>query len=387
MKSHNIRLLFLLLFLFIFLWLPGVGKCQTGVREDIKIPDILGYTTLKCDFHMHTVFSDGTVWPTVRIDEAWQEGFDAIAITDHIEYAPHEDDIPKNLNRSYEIALPRAEQLGIILIKACEITRSMPPGHLNAMFLNDIEALNTDEWEDAVRIANEQEAFVFWNHPGWKGQQPDGVTKVSPTHIDLINRGWLQGIEVVNYNEYYPVAFEFGLKNDLTLMCNSDVHAPIAMAFDKTNGERRPMTLVFARTRTVDEIKKALFKQRTVIFWNNNLYGEEKYLTPLVNESIIINNRHVKLSGKSRHYVQIKNDSDIDYELKLDGSVEDISVPPDITLYARKTVLFGIQGKSEEISGRKRIRIPYKVQNLKISPEEMLSLEIELNVSFTETDF
>lgn len=39
-------------------------------RHEIRMPDIMGYTTLKCDLHMHTVFSDGLVWPTVRVDEA-----------------------------------------------------------------------------------------------------------------------------------------------------------------------------------------------------------------------------------------------------------------------------------------------------------------------------
>lgn len=57
---------------------------QTVCRNEIRIPNILGYITLKCDFHMHTVFSDGKVWPTVRVDEAWREGLDAIALTDHI---------------------------------------------------------------------------------------------------------------------------------------------------------------------------------------------------------------------------------------------------------------------------------------------------------------
>ena len=29
----------------------------------INFPDIPGYQTLKCDLHIHTVFSDGSVWP------------------------------------------------------------------------------------------------------------------------------------------------------------------------------------------------------------------------------------------------------------------------------------------------------------------------------------
>ena len=32
----------------------------------VNFPDIPGYKTLKCDFHTHTVFSDGSVWPDIR---------------------------------------------------------------------------------------------------------------------------------------------------------------------------------------------------------------------------------------------------------------------------------------------------------------------------------
>lgn len=63
------------------------------VRNEILIPSLEGYEVLKCDFHMHTVFSDGSVWPTVRVGEAWQEGLDAMAITDHLEYLPHRSHI------------------------------------------------------------------------------------------------------------------------------------------------------------------------------------------------------------------------------------------------------------------------------------------------------
>ncbi len=57
-------------------------------KKIINIPDIPGYITLKCDFHMHTVFSDGIVWPTYRVNEAWEDGLDVIAISDHLEYQP-----------------------------------------------------------------------------------------------------------------------------------------------------------------------------------------------------------------------------------------------------------------------------------------------------------
>ena len=114
---------------------------------------------------MHTPFSDGTVWPHIRSEEAWREGLDVISITDHIEYQPHKKDLPTNHNRSFEIAKPHGTDLGIVVVRGSEITRDMPPGHLNAVFVEDVEPIDTDLWRDAVREAASQGAFIFWNHP------------------------------------------------------------------------------------------------------------------------------------------------------------------------------------------------------------------------------
>ncbi|MFH1268845.1 MAG: PHP domain-containing protein, partial [Planctomycetota bacterium] len=64
----------------------ATAALAADVRREIQFPDVGGYQTLVCDFHMHTVFSDGQVWPPVRVKEAWSQGLDAIALTDHIEY-------------------------------------------------------------------------------------------------------------------------------------------------------------------------------------------------------------------------------------------------------------------------------------------------------------
>jgi hypothetical protein len=71
----------------------------------IRFPDIPGYRTLKGDFHQHTVFSDGKVWPNIRVEEGTRDGLDAMAITEHLEWQPHQADLPNpDRNRSYEIA-------------------------------------------------------------------------------------------------------------------------------------------------------------------------------------------------------------------------------------------------------------------------------------------
>jgi len=151
MKIRQKTVLFTVLIQLLFVTLAS-GQAQS--RREIRFPDILGYKTLNCDFHMHTVFSDGSVWPTVRVDEAWREGFDAIAITDHIEYQPHKKDVPANHGRSYDIAAGRAKEAGILMPEGTEITRSTPPGHFNALFVNDINLIDTKEFLDAVEAAN-----------------------------------------------------------------------------------------------------------------------------------------------------------------------------------------------------------------------------------------
>jgi 3',5'-nucleoside bisphosphate phosphatase len=112
------------------------GYCSaSATRREVKIPDISGYMTLKCDFHNHTVFSDGQVWPTVRVEEAWREGLDAIAITDHLEYRPHKEEVKPDNDKACDIAIKAGEEKGVIVIRGAEITRDMPPGHCNALFL------------------------------------------------------------------------------------------------------------------------------------------------------------------------------------------------------------------------------------------------------------
>src|SRR5512133_3854569 len=93
-------------------------------RETLVFQKVMGYEVVTCDFHMHTVFSDGLVWPTIRVTEAWTEGLDAIAITDHIEYRPYRKYTVNDHNTSYLIAKEAADAAGFMLIKGTEITRT-----------------------------------------------------------------------------------------------------------------------------------------------------------------------------------------------------------------------------------------------------------------------
>ena len=356
------------------------------VRREVKIPDVLGYVTVKCDFHMHTVFSDGAVWPYVRTDEAWREGLDAFAITDHIKYHRHEEDLRVDNNRSYEIAKPGAEALGLTIIRGGEISRDMPPGHFNAIFLKDVSKLDTEEWRDAIKAAIEQGGFVFWNHPGWEKQAPEGKSVWYAEHTELYEKGWLHGIEIVNGDEYYPLAHKWAMEKKLTMMGNSDVHYPVNMIYEFHEGEHRTMTLVLAKDKSKEAIKEALKDRRTVVYRKNMLIGEEKYLRAIFDESIEIINPEVTVKGKEEVKIQIRNKSEIDFELAADGVVTEISAPEKITLYGDGTVQLKVKGKLEELSGKKKIRIPYKVKNLLTGPEEGLRTELIINVNFVPVE-
>ena len=86
-------------------WAHGKASSAEVSERMIVFPDIDGGKTLVTDLHMHSVFSDGHVWPRTRVEEALRDGLDAIAITEHLEWQPHLADIPHtDRNRAHAIA-------------------------------------------------------------------------------------------------------------------------------------------------------------------------------------------------------------------------------------------------------------------------------------------
>jgi 3',5'-nucleoside bisphosphate phosphatase len=279
-------------------------------RKFIHLPTMKGYTTMKCDFHMHTVFSDGEVWPTIRVDEAWEQGLDVISITDHIEYTPKDKIVIGDHNTSYEIAKPHADQRGIMLVKGSEITRGMPPGHFNALFLNNSNELDTPNYMDAFGAAKKQGAFIIWNHPGWRSQQPDSC-KWWDIHTELLNKGMLHAIEVFNAFDYYPVAFNWCNEKDLTYIAASDIHIAVSDYYD-LDKYHRPMTLVFAKDRSEAALKEALFAGRTLAWFGHNLAGKEELLHEFFTSSI----KSTLISeDKNFKYFNVVNTSDVQFTL------------------------------------------------------------------------
>lgn len=260
------------------------------LERALKFPDVPGYKVMKCDLHMHTVFSDGSVWPDIRVAEALADGLDAISLTEHLEYQPHKADIPHpDRNRSYELALKEAKDHNLLVIRGSEITRNMPPGHCNAIFINDANKMLISDSMEVFREAKRQSAFTFWNHPMWTRQRPDGMSTLTPMHKALIKEKLLDGIEVVNDGSYSEEALQIALENNMTIMGTSDVHQLIDWTFGVPKGGHRPITLVFSKEATIESIKEGLMNHKTVVFFKDLLIGRDEVLVPLIKESLKIN--------------------------------------------------------------------------------------------------
>jgi len=353
--------------LWLVIWvLLSVVCLRAQERYEIHFPDIPGYRTLKCDFHMHTVFSDGKVWPTVRVDEAWRQGLDAIAITDHIEYQPHKKDVPTQHNRPYDLAVGQAMQLNLLMPRGAEITRDTPPGHFNAVFLRDVNPLDTKDFLACIEQANKQGAFVFWNHQGWKGEEKGKWREV---HTTMYDRKWLHGMEVCNGGTYYPSAHKWCLEKNLTMLGNTDIHDP-DLRLKSAPDNHRTMTLVFVKTRTLDGLKGALQAGRTAVWFENQIIGRAEYLEPLFHASVKLSPCHYQY--RDNVYCTITNQSDVTLDLKRKGRTG----PQAISLRPHTTDLLKINTKSKD----KELALSYEVTNYLIAPETSLPVKLTIEL-------
>ena len=279
-----------------------------GVGDDeartIDFPDTAPYVTLVTDLHTHSVFSDGHVWPNVRVAEALRDGLDVLAITEHLEYQPHRLFIPnRDRNDAVGEALQAAAGTGLLVVAGSEITRGAPHGHMNAVFITDANPLwpvgersgrelsaFLSEWtpEKAVAEANAQGAFVFWNHPWGSPATPDFRTELTDAQRALIDQGQLHGIEIVNGQTYNEEAHRIAVEHDLTFIGTSDVHNLIDWDYDIADGGHRPVTLVLASERTPSALKEALFAKRTVVWFKDLLIGREEPLGALLKAGLTI---------------------------------------------------------------------------------------------------
>lgn len=364
---------------------PGVIG-DKGVRSEIYIPQVMGYNVYKSDLHTHTIYSDGDMTPALRVNEAWCDGLDIIAITDHMEYRRTEREVFQYMDRYIDPALrgkgavntnvlnrdpdskgilvdfnvgskaaaKEAKRLGIMAIQGVEITRGKL-GDYNALFTTDNNALYDPNLEQTIRNARAQGAFIIHNHP----QYSKHTESTLPKHCEeFYAKGLIDGIELANGFNRYDRLFDYCFKGNYTPFATSDAHFLMSARFPNAGKEYyRNMTLILAKDCTEESIKEALYAYRTIAYSANILIGEEELLTELFKACVEV--KKVGTDWKKLGVV-VKNNSSLPFAVSKDGKNEHV-VPANGTaiVYVRRgdkvlnltvtNMLYGV-GKSPKIS-------------------------------------
>ena len=385
----------LLLLLWIGLLSTGVMAQQTKKKNPIgELPDIPGYLTLKADFHLHTVFSDGHVWPSFRVREAIRDGLDVISLTEHIDYEGFPGEIVYNRERGYEIALETARNTDLLVIRGVEISPRVQPYHHNAIFLKDVDAFPYEYMKDTHSTfvmkddikrselmapfleAQKQGGFVFYNHPSFNWWDQGERILFTDFHQELLDRGILGGVEVINGNRYNLIAHRMATKYNLTMFANSDEHHDTANTYKDTG---RPFTLVFATDKSEAAVEDAIINRRTLAYFDNHLVGRQKEAEAFVKSSLELEPQKRQGKFAPRLVVEVTNKTGIAYDLKFKSEYI-IGARPlgsmKLEPFQTQTLLLDPVWEYPEI-----LELEVEVENVLVSPEEHLKMKMEVPVN------
>ena len=316
-------------------------------RREIILPTIDGYTLYRADFHTHTIYSDGDVTPRQRVREAWYDGLDIVAITDHLEIRTYEKFMLKvlapynktdepfkyehagiankkdknapvlaNLNAAYDEAVyyTERENLPIMVVRGTEIWRNTKSiGEFNALFLKDINAICHPDLFESFRRVKEQGGLIMHNHPGWRRKNLD----ISELEQKAYDAKLIDGIEVMNSSEFYPRAITRALKDGFFMASNTDIHGSTVEDYRITSGGLfRDMTLILAKDKSLPSLKEALKARRTLAYAFGTIAGEESLLKDFFKASVKAKVVYTNASNGSRT-VSLTNNTSFSYTIRI----------------------------------------------------------------------
>lgn len=322
-------------------------------RTEIILPEVNGYNCYKADLHVHTIYSDGDVTPRQRVHEAWYDGLDIIAITDHLEARNYEkfmlkahaaynpdgkaykyhhagsvrlmkDGTDVGIRCDFNATFAEAENylktagFPLLLIKGSEISRNpFEMGHFNALFLKDVNAIYNIDAKETFRNVHKQGGLVIHNHPAYRRN----TTEKSDWQKEVYAEKLFDGVEIANGTKFYPKMIRRCVEENLVMIGATDTHRPTSGQF-KDFGFFRTMTIIFAKENTEEAIKDALLKRRTIAYSGGELMGEEKWLTDFIKAAVVCKDMgSSKKKGSTYHKYVLINKSSIAYSLRWGKAV------------------------------------------------------------------
>ena len=337
---------------------------NAGRRTEIILPKVNGLNIYKADLHAHSIYSDANLTPAQRVQEAWFDGLDIFALTDHVEYRRHERNMLNFLKGynggeakkavNYNVIRKAATEQGILadlnlptqltqkaakgygegllIIPGCEITREPKTiGHFNALFTTDNNAIYDTDPLQSLRNAKKQGALITQNHPGWSRKSCD-ITEFEQKAFD---EGLIDGVEIMNGFWFYPKAMRRCVEKDLYMLGCTDVHGVTSTY--KANGHFRTMTFVFAKENSLKAVRKALEKGMTLAYSSGNIAGRANLLQDLFKASVSY--KYLSSNSKGKVTYALTNSTSIHYSLRFGKKT--FEVPP------FETVIINISGDKD----------------------------------------
>ena len=315
-------------------------------RTEIILPQVNGMNLYKADLHIHTIYSDGDVTPDMRVLEAWHDGLDIIAITDHMEYRRIEREMLEYMDRyvredlrekgavntnimrqgpdslgvlvdfnvAYKSAARKAKDYGLMVVRGVEVTRKHN-GDYNAIFTTDNNAVYDPSLEQTLRNARAQGAFIVHNHPDYDANTANHITQVAN---DLYEKGLIDGVEVANGRKTWQYLYTHAVSGGYTPMANSDAHEYIYWKYgrpwDYEIPRYRNMNLILAENLTEKDIREALKAGNSIAYSNNNLVARYDLLEALFKASVEF---RIQRTSSTQHHIIVVNSSSLPYFFKV----------------------------------------------------------------------
>ena len=330
-------------------------------RTEIILPQVKGLNVYKADLHTHSIYSDAQLTPEERVKEAWYDGLDVMAMTDHVEYRRHEQNMLKflkgytggeakkainanvirksateegilaDLNLPVKLAQNAAKAYGnaLLIIPACEITREPKTiGHFNALFTTDNNAIYDVDPLQSLRNAKAQGALITQNHPGWSRKTCD-ITEFEQKAFD---EKLIDGVEIMNGYWFYPKAMQRCVDWGLYMVGCTDIHN--LTNHYRQNGNFRTMTLIFAKDNSAKSIRKALEKRMTLAYSAGNIAGDAELLQDFFKASVSC--KFLARGKKGAAVYALTNTTSLGYKIRIGRKVLELPAFQTITISVSK---------------------------------------------------
>jgi|GEM_PF-5772810 hypothetical protein len=240
-------------------------------RRDLSWPRIDRFDVVLCDFHCHTTHSDGALSPQERVFEAFEDGIDLLAITDH------------NTSSGFQEASDVANG-SVMVIPGIEVsTRNYSEGGHFVLIGPAMEGMRKPdiredrELLDWIRACKELGAISILAHP---------LPAMTPIVSEMMEEGLIDGIEVENQScrgdwesrqmygsWFYPQAMGWARGRRISILACTDAHV-----LARTQGSQRSCTLVLSRDRSWEGVRDAILEGRAVGWFDGMLWGPKELL-------------------------------------------------------------------------------------------------------------